>query len=295
MNLLRFLFITCISLSLVIPDAESATEPSTLEATLVYQAPASLAAGGDLQVLRSRLRLSAPLLRNPGLYSSWNLSWGHSHYEIGSRGSAPSAPWRDIYHVGGGVSLLKRFSRSWGLLLSPSIDVDGEGDAEVADSLRYGLFSAVTWNAGRDRQLGFGVVVSEGLEESDLFPVIIIDWKLSDRWRIANPLRVGVTGPAGLELRYQAGERWEIGVGGAWRTLRFRLAEDATGAGGIGEERLVPVWIRASRAMEPLKLILYAGASLEGRLTLEDRHGRELSRERYGAAPFLGVYLSGSF
>ena len=123
----------------------------------------------------------------------------------------------------------------------------------------------------------------------------MVDWQITPEWRLANPLRAGVTGPAGLELSWQPRGAWEWGLGGAWRSLRFRLDDEGSAPNGVGEETLVPVWLRGVRELGRLRLAIYAGMSLEGELRLENRRGETFSEQRYAAEPFAAIYLSGAF
>ena len=106
---------------------------------------------------------------------------------------------------------------------------------------------------------------------------MLVDWRLSERWRLANPLPAGPTGPAGLELDYS-------------------LSEDGPVANGIGEESGVPVFLRATRSFGPnATLYLYAGAVTAGSLTVEDTAGRVLREVDFGTAPLLGITFSARY
>ena len=125
---------------------------------------------------------------------------------------------------------------------------------------------------------------------------MLVDWRLSERWRLANPLPAGPTGPAGLELDYSLGDGWNLGLGAAWRSTRFRLSEDGPVANGIGEESGVPVFLRATRSFGPnATLYLYAGAVTAGSLTVEDTAGRVLREVDFGTAPLLGITFSARY
>ena len=61
----------------------------------------------------------------------------------------------------------------------------------------------------------------------------------------------------------------------------------------IGNEKSIPVWLRASRRLtKGINLDLYGGLLLGGELSIEDRTGRELSSDNYRTTPFLALKFS---
>jgi hypothetical protein len=264
----------------------------SVSTTLVYQPPASLESGGEVTVTRARLQTKGRLFKTKKLFANWSLGINLTDYDF--RGAA-NEPWGDIYRADFSVPILRPINREWTLLISPGINASGEADAEAEKSLSYGLFTALNWQSGENLRLGVGVVGSLNLEEEQVFPVIIVDWQLSPTWRLANPLRAGVTGPAGLELSWTPAENWTLATGGATRSFRFRLSPDNPVSNGIGEEEIVPVWLRLSRDWDQNQLAFYAGATLDGHLKIEDRDGKVLRSSDYEDVPFFALYFSGSF
>lgn len=280
------------SLLLTLCGIASAQEQSTANATLLYQAPAHIEGGGKVTIARSRIQSNGRLFATRKLFANWSLGLGLSDYNFDNQASNP---WDDIYQGNLTLSLLRPLNQQWSLLLSPSINVAGEADAQADRTISYGLLSALNWQVHKGLRLGLGFAAFENLEESQLFPVIIVDWQLSPNLRLANPLRAGVTGPAGLELSWQAAKQWTLAAGGAARSYRFRLAKENRVSEGIGEESIVPVWLRLSRQLGAGQLTLYTGAVLNGSLKLEENRGRTVSRRDYDETPFLALYFSGPF
>ena len=87
------------------------------------------------------------------------------------------------------------------------------------------------------------------IDETKAFPFVLVDWRINDRLRLANPTQAGPAGGAGLELAWTLDDRWEIAGGGAWRTYRFRLDRNGPTPDGIGESRGVPLFLRTSYAV----------------------------------------------
>lgn len=206
------------------------------------------------------------------------------------------APWGSVKRYGLAAPLSYTRSDGWSFGLTPSADWIHENGADAGESLTWGAIATATRYFADGNQLGVGVAVFSRLEETSVFPLLVVDWKLSERWRLVNPLPAGPTGPAGLELDYRVGEAWNVGVGAAWRTTRFRLSQTGPVANGIGEERGVPVFLRSTHSFGPsLKLLLYAGVVTAGELRVEDASGQVLRKVDVDPAPLLGATLSARF
>ena len=144
--------------------------------------------------------------------------------------------------------------------------------------------------------LGLGAGVFRQIDETKVFPFLIVNWKLSDSLRVANPFAAGPMGGAGLELVYAYDDNWEIAGGAAYRSYRFRLKDGGPTPGGVGENRFMPLFARISRKLTPQTTIgLYAFASLGGRLTVVDANGNDRYRSDYSVAPGLALSLAHRF
>ena len=85
-------------------------------------------------------------------------------------------------------------------------------------------------------------------------------------------------------------------MGAALRILRFRLSDRGPVPGGVGEERGVPVFARATtRIGSNMTLHAYAGVVLDGRLRVEDANGNRLSEDDYDPSLMLGLTLVARF
>jgi hypothetical protein len=134
------------------------------------------------------------------------------------------------------------------------------------------------------------------LEETQFFPFMIVNWRINEWFRIANPFEAGPSGPAGLEFIYTPTQNWEVGIGGAYRSYRFRLEEDSAVSNGIAENEFLLGFLRVQRRLtEHLKLDLVCGALFEGKLTIENSHGGHVASDAYDPAPVFAATFSGQF
>jgi hypothetical protein len=162
--------------------------------------------------------------------------------------------------------------------------------------LMYGGVVYAGYRANPDLTIGFGAGVFYRLEETRIFPSLIVSWKINDRLRLGNSYRLGPAGPAGLELSYKLDENWEAAAGGGLRSARFRLDKNGSTPGGIGENRNWPVYARLSRKLgSPFILDLYGGAAFAGEIKLQDSGGQDINTVKYNATPLVGFNLRAIF
>lgn len=190
------------------------------------QGSAELDAGGDFRASGAIVRagVSGPI--GNGHRAGLTLNYDYTDYRF----SLPTAfggvaPWDDVRRIGLSAPFLFRGSNGWSYLAIPSVDYFMEDKAKSSEAVTYGAVIAAAKRFDPDRQLGIGVGVFDQIEKVRAFPIIVVDWKLTDRLRLANPLAAGPTGGAGLELSYLLDGDWELGGGAAYRMLRFRLDE----------------------------------------------------------------------
>lgn len=281
------------------PEAED-KEPGpffSFSGSLVEQLAAELDTQGSYSVSSLLLRASVakPVSRKTILALS--LSYDLLDYEFSDDVLLESAtPWNGVHGLNLALPVIRRANEKWTLLFSPSIGSFGASGAAFGDTMTWGAVFAATYAFRNDRKLGFGAGVFDRIGESRGFPFVSIDWRLSDRWRLTNPLQAGPTGPAGLVLAYDLSARWELGAGGAYRNLRFRLDERNLEPSGIGEQRGIVTFARLLHTLGPkLDFVLYAGWILDGELRIEDENAQRRRTLGHGSAPLLALSLSRSF
>lgn len=266
----------------------------TVNGSALYQFQADLDRGGNYRVSRFFIngRWSHPV--NSQLSLGVGLRYAFEDYSFSDAvGFSGQAPWGDIHMPDLSLAAFYRAADDWRFLAAATGGFAAEAGADTGDSLIYGGILAATKKISPDLTLGLGAGIYRRFEETSFFPLIFVKWKISDQWSLGNALQAGPTGPAGLELVYRPGEDWAFGLGGAYRSVRFRLDRDGAAPGGIGQEKSFPVWLRASRRLtKGLHLDLYGGLLPGGELRIEDSSGRELRRDDYRTAPFTALSFS---
>ena len=291
---------TVLTLALATAGAAQAQEIGWrpfLSVTPIYQGQGDLDGGGHYSAQSAIVRTGVLGDLGRGNRAGVTLNYDYTDYSFSNPvrfGGA--APWNIVQRYGVSVPLSFGLSDGWRVGLAPSFDWFRENGADAGDAFTWGGIVSATKRFDNGNRLGFGMGVFDRIEETSVFPFVLVDWRISDRWRLVNPLPAGPTGPAGLELDYRFDSGWNVGLGAAWRNARFRLSNDGAVPSGIGEERGVPVFLRATHAFgEQMSLNLYTGLVTAGELRVEDSSGKELSQVDFDTAPFFGATFSARF
>ena len=268
-----------------------------LTALAIHQFNSDFDKGGDVSVNRYFFQFD------------WNKSISNTfktgislHYNLHDYSFSESASVSELtklekaHSLGLGIKFMYVIDEDWRLFIVPTLEFSGESGAKTNDSLIYGGIFATGYRISPDLSIGAGVGIFSRLEEISVFPMIFIDWKISEKLRLSNPFRGGPSGPAGLELSYAINKNWELGLGGAYRSFRFRLNEEGTANNGIFQDRAVPAWGRLSwNSGSQVKIDFNAGAFFAGKMKIEDQYGNEITEDNYDTAPFAALTVSIAF
>ncbi|BBO69399.1 hypothetical protein DSCA_33290 [Desulfosarcina alkanivorans] len=265
--------------------------------TPIYQFETDLDSGGRFDVQRHFLRFDIARLIDRHWTVGLGLGVDYERWTFSDiDGLAGVDLWNEIFRPGISVPIFYRTDTPWRFGVIPSMDFAGASGADAGESLSYGVVLSAAYTFGPDLMLGLGGGIFERLDQSEVFPYLVVDWKINDRLRLTNPFRAGPVGPAGLELVYTPNDALEMGVGGAYRSYRFRLDDSSVVADGIGEVAFWAPFIRVGRSLgSRCRLDLNGGALVGGSITIEDENAHELGDTDYDPAPFIGLTLKGRF
>ncbi len=212
------------------------------------------------------------------------------------RPDAGPAPWSRLQRPGASVNLSLALSRTLVVGVSPTVEWAYDRTAGTNDALIYGSVVSVAKVLSPGRVLGAGVNLSRQFYSLKTSLFVIINWKITERLRIANAPAAGPEGGAGVELRYKLSPDWELAGGGVLRSDRYRLDDLGSPAGRVGEAGSIPLLARLSRQLgSKARADVYAGALLNGRLKLRTSDGDEISTTDYQPAPAIAATLSAKF
>ena len=217
---------------------------------------------------------------------------GGSKYDFDElTGIGGGDPWNDIEDTR--ITLTGRIGigETGTLFLVPSARYNGESDADTSEGRTWGMLAGAAWRLNENLTIGPGIGVFSRLENgARVFPVLVIDWKITDRWRLATGSGLASSQGPGLTLSYELSEQWQFGLTSRFDNVEFRLDENGPTPNGIGKDESLPVL--ASAAWEPnrtLRLAAFAGLEFAGKLKLKDASGNLLSESDYDPAPVFGA------
>jgi hypothetical protein len=259
-----------------------------------YQGETDLDRGGDFSVLRFSLKGEVERKISERFEAGVDVGYALDGYSFsGVTALGGGEPWEDIHRLKVGNTYRYRFADDWALFARPSVGLALESGGEWDDALTFGAVAAVSRRFGPDLTVGAGLGGRTGIEDTDVFPVLLIKWQIREGVRLRNPNRAGPGGPGGLELSFTPPGAWEYAVGGSYRSRRFRLDGSGFAPDGVGEDEGLPFWVLASRKLGGAStLVLYGGAVFAGELTVEDRNGNKLASDEYDPAAFIGFALT---
>lgn len=281
------------------PDAaaQDANPTLAIAATPVYQFDANLDKGGSVSVFRVFFDVDAGIPLSETLGVGLHFGYKYADYNFSAPVTfAGTKPWDTVHNLEFGGNVGYDVTPEWSIYLAPTFQISREDGAGWGNAIEYGGVVSVTRDFGPNFTLGLGVAAFSELEEVSVFPVLVVNWKISERLLLANPFRPGPAGPAGIELSYRIGADWDVAAGAAYRSERFRLKDSGLFADGIGEFSSIPAWGRISRSVGSyFNLDMYGGVMFSGKVSIDDSRGHRLSSDDFDPAPFLALAISSRF
>ena len=292
---------SAILLSLVGP-AQSQPLPvgatsTSFSLTGLNQFRTNMSGGGDFDWYEVDARLRVLRQFSSEWAAGFSVSYGYDRWTWRNPAAfGGQAPWGGISRPSVGLAL--QYSPTPGLRFgfNPSIEWAGEDGVGTSSSAIYGAVFSASNTFSKDLTLGLGAGVFRELGENKVFPFLVVNWKITDQLTLRNPLPAGPAGGAGLELAYAIDSNWSIGAGGAYRKYRFRLNDNGPFAGGVGQNRMIPVVARVSYAFTPrTSLDFYAVAITSGNVQAQSADGLRTLNSGYDTGLGLAINLSHRF
>ena len=201
------------------------------------------------------------------------------------------APWEDIEDTR--ISLVGRFGfgEKGAIIIVPSARYNGEDDSKTSDGRTWGLFAAAAWRLSEDLTIGPGIGVFSRLENGTrVFPILVIDWNISERWNLSTGRGLASSQGPGLNLSYKLNEAWSLGVAARYENVEFRLDDKGTAPGGVGRDQSMPLVAMANwNPNKVFGLSVFAGIELNGELRLKNALDEVVGESDYDPAAVFGV------
>nr|WP_314899065.1 DUF6268 family outer membrane beta-barrel protein [uncultured Deefgea sp.] len=266
--------------------------------TPVYAPSTDLDGGGEVSTtwLSSSLGATKKIDQNQSL--GFSISGSQQSWSFDKpKAWGGVTPWQDLRSAQ--LTLPYSYATADGVIFSfsPGVQYAAEDGADQGESINYGANAFVAKYFSPSLMLGLGVGAWQAFESNNVYPFLIVNWKITDTLSLNNPFVAGPVGPAGLELSWKATPQWELSAGGTWRSYESRLAaNNPIATNGVLQNNSVPLFVRASYKMtDSARLDFYAGTAVNGEFTIQNQQGNDVVTEKYSSMPFLGLTLSGKF
>lgn len=278
---------------------EELAKPSQLEFTLGAgyegQLESDLDRGGDFSIASSHYNLALKMKLTSDV--SLNLSYRYvvDDYDFGGpTGFGALNAWDDIETQTLTITIEHQLANDWVVFGGPVMQVPRENGASFSASDEYGGVVGVTYIASEDLVVGGGLgVIGRVEDEVAVFPVLILNWKLTSDLRLSTSSAAAAGGRTGIELVHALAPGVELAVGGAYSFSRFRLDGMGVAPSGVGEVTSFPLWTRASFKLDDsITLDLQAAYTIGGELKLDNSLGIRITDTEFDGAWILGGRIS---
>jgi len=260
----------------------------------VYQFDTDMENKGSFDVDRLFVQGGLSYSMGPRRRISFAAAVGRDQYSFSDGIGVVDQPWDRIDQLRFSTPVIWALDEQWTLFAIPTLRFYGESGASLSDSATGGALAGFSYRVSDSLTIGPGIGVLSQLEDSvNVFPILFIDWKITDRLSLKTGQGLGATQGPGLSLNYRFSEAWSFGLGGRYESLRFRLDEKGLASGGVGEDRSIPLYLSATfRRGQNLQISVIGGAELNGELRIDDADGRSVAGDDYETAPFLGATVN---
>ncbi len=241
------------------------------------------------------------------------LSWGRGHVQL--KGQTPlrddlelvvGTRWqRDTFTFDGSVGnwghvdavqldagLQWKVSDRWQVFGGGQVLFSAESGAGFDDAVNGGGAIGAVYAFSESLALGGGVGMrTRTLDDALIYPIVVVEWGITERLRLSTRLTSGWANQTGVELIYDWAEGVQVGVAAVYDYQQFRLSDsNATAPGGVGEATMLPVVAFIAYDVAPnVALTAFVGANVAGHLEARDTTEATVWSTDYEAAPIVGL------
>lgn len=268
------------------------------QAAAVHRFEADFDDGGKLEVDRFFASLGGMRHFSDRWRIGVEIGYGSDDYAFsGDSGFGALDPWNEIRELRIGLPIRYFANADWTVFAIPSLRFQSESGASLSDGKNGGLLAAAIYRFNENFSIGPGLgVFSEIEDDTSVFPILLLDWRITDRLSLETGGGFAASRGPGLQLSWKSSPHWRFAFGGRYESNRFRLDDKGPARGGVGQDTAVPLFALAEYSWsQQVKLSVIGGAEVGGNLRLEDRDGIRVSDDDLDTAPFLGVTFRGRF
>jgi hypothetical protein len=202
-----------------------------------------------------------------------------------------ASPWSNINTMYFDAALQYQLTPQWKVFGGGQARWAAEEGASLGDGFEGGGAVGAVYAFSNDFVLGGGLGVRSQLEDDLLiYPILVLDWDITDRLSLSTRLTTGWANQSGAELVYEIEPTIDIGAALTFDYQRFRLGDDAPTRRGAGVTEALPLTLFISIDVATnTSVMAFVGATLYGRLKTVDAAGNDVWARNHDPAPVLGI------
>jgi hypothetical protein len=182
-------------------------------------------------------------------------------------------------------------------IIIPSIRTSAESGGSASDGRSEGVLAGFSWTFSDSLSIGpgFGWFSDVG-DETTAFPIILVDWKITDTLSLTTGRALASSQGPGLSLDYKMDQKWSFGLTAGYEQSRFALDQQEGRVAQVGEDSSAPLLLVANYSPWPMTtLTAVVGAEFGGSLSLEDGRGQKLAETDVDTAMVIGLSFQSRF
>ncbi len=270
-----------------------------IEVAALHQADTDLSGSeGSFGVNRYFVQPSVAYMWDRRNMISLAIGLGASDYDFASGTTIDGQqPWGRIHDYR--ISVPIRFSptESTDAIIIPSVRTNAESGASLNDGRTEGLLAGIGWRVSETLLIGpgFGWFTELG-GGSEAFPIIVIDWAITDKLSLGTGGGLAASQGPGLTLEYRPNNKWKLGLTGRYENIRFALDHDASSPARYGEDKSLPLALSVQYTLWPMTTLgAFVGGEFEGKLSVDDGNAHTIASSEYETAGFIGMVFRSRF
>jgi hypothetical protein len=281
-----------------IASAQDAPPLSSVSATALARLRADIDGGGDFSVNAAAVRAKLGRAFGPRTSADISVSYVYEDWRFGTPSAlGTTAPWGTVHQPSVGASVRYAYSDALAFLVAPQVDWNYETGASASEGLSYGSVVGAIYTYSKTLTVGVGAAAFRQVKPPHrVFPFVIVNWQITEKLLLSNPLEAGPTGGPGVELTYEISEPWDVGIR---RRVSGHPLPAATRRAYLEWHRPgegVPIFAHfAFSPSRELTVDFYAGAIVNGNMRVLDSNGATLSSSDYNTQPVLGIRAAYAF
>ena len=159
------------------------------------------------------------------------------------------------------------------------------------------MLGGFSWKFSDTLSIGPGMGWFSDLgDESNVFPIILVDWKITEALSLSTGRGLAASQGPGLTLNYTMNPKLTLGLTARYERTRFALEERQGRSAEVGEDSSTPLLLVATYSPWPMtSMTALAGVELGGSMALEDGKGREIADTDVDTAVVVGFSFQSRF